>query len=275
MYTCTRCGKSLKSQISLDYHMTHNVCVRNDRICPKCGAKFDSKRNCLYHIEQNVCKHHKLKLTMKASYENMSKDELIEKLNETEKECNTLKQNSQQINNNTLNQNNIIIFPTAFGREDINHIQQILGDICGPLIKNHTFKSIPTLFSEIHNNKRLPEYHNVFTNSERSNFALVSNGIHFNYKPKKNVIDQIIEDKRSILNKYVDENGDQLGEKVLEKYDKYQEQIDSNSEFRKNLEMEIACSLLNMKSVIADDEKTRKLLEQVDNGQLELESTQS
>lgn len=102
---------------------------------------------------------------------------------------------------------------------------------------------------------------------------MVSNGKTFEYKSKKTVIDQIIEDKRSILNQYVDDNGEMLGEKVLQKYERYQDQIDDNHEFRKDLEIEIGGLLLNMKSVIANDEKTRKLLDKINDGDLELDTT--
>lgn len=76
--------------------------------------------------------------------------------------------------------------------------------------------------------------------------------------------------KRSILNQYVVEHNEQLGEEVLNKYEKYQEQIDNNSKFRKMLEIEIGGLLLDMKSVIASDEKTRQLLDKVNDGQYEL-----
>ena len=84
------------------------------------------------------------------------------------------------------------------------------------------------------------------------------------------MIDQIIDEKRSIINNYIDNNGDQLGEKVLKKYEKYQERLDDNNEFHKDLELEIGALLLNMRSVIAKDEKTRMLLDKVDEGDFEL-----
>jgi len=86
------------------------------------------------------------------------------------------------------------------------------------------------------------------------------------------VIDQIIENKRTILNEYVDSNEEHLGKKVLDKYEKYQNRLDSDSSFRRNLELEIAGLLLDMKAIIADDEKTRKLLQKVDEGNFELDS---
>jgi len=41
---------------------------------------------------------------------------------------------------------------------------------------------------------------------------MISDGRTFKYTTKK-----------TILNRYVDDNGDQLGEKVLKKYEKYQD----------------------------------------------------
>lgn len=292
MYICPECHHVFTSQGNLTYHITNQVCKNlvNNRICPSCGKSFTTKRSCQNHIEDKICvkKHHiatpvaeqsvqqgKIPLRLKSkpqppSYENLSKDELITELKIMTTKYETLKENPQTITTNNTNNNNLIVFPAAYGKEDIKHIKQILGDIFGQLISHQTFNSIPSLFNKIHNCKQLPEYHNVYSPSERSNFAMVSDGKSFKFKPKKNIIDQIIEDKRSILNQYIDEYGDQLGKKVLEKYERYQDQIDEDPEFRKNLELEIAGLLLDMKSVIADDEKTRRLLDKVDEGQFDL-----
>ena len=45
---------------------------------------------------------------------------------------------------------------------------------------------------------------------------------------------------------------------------------DVDPKFREELELEIGGILLNMKSVIADDEKTRRLLEKVEAGEFDL-----
>lgn len=273
MLKCHLCNKSFSRKSTLDYHMVNNVCKKPDnKVCPKCQKHFSTKQMCQYHISHNVCAHlsdqpskQKPQLILKNKYDNYTKDELRLKVAQLEGQVTALTEHPQTVNNN-----NIIVFPKEFGKEDMNYIQQKLGDIMGPLIKNHTFSSIPTLFNKIHNNQKIPEYHNVYSTSERSNFALISDGHTFNHRPKKNVIDQIIESKRSMLNDYVDANGEQLGESVLKKYERYQDRIDDDSEFRKNLELEISGMLLDMKEVIATDEKTRKLLEKVDEGHLEL-----
>ena len=281
---CPQCGKTLTSTKALNYHIMHRVCDNKDKlVCIQCGKRLATKSGYLYHTQNQVCQPKltnndqpkpKLKLKLKTDqrYDDMEKEELREKLRKAELviaqmtgKYEALRENPQKI------KNNIIVFPKEFGKEDMKYIQQKLGDILGPMITQHPFRSIPILFNKIHNNDKLPEYHNVYVASERSKYALISDGTSFIYHPKKTIIDQIIEDKRHILNTYVDANGEQLGEKVLTKYERYQNQLDDDSSFRKDLELEIGGLLLNMKSVIANDEHTRKLLDKVNEGNFELE----
>ena len=274
MFKCLYCDKNLSSQVNLNRHVTKNVCRKSDHTCPKCNKVFKRKENCVYHMKHNVCgdKPQKPKLVLKKESQ-MNYAQLIEQLEKTKNELNQMKGKYEALSTHpqTINNNNVIVFPKEFGKEDMKYIQEKLGDILGPLIKSHTFNSIPCLFNKMHNNPKIPEYHNVYASSERSGYAMISDGVTFKHQPKKTIIDKIIEDKRSILNDYVDANGDQLGEKILRKYDRYQDQIDSDSEFRKNLESEIGGMLLDMKSVIANDEKTRLLLDKVNDGHFELD----
>jgi hypothetical protein len=276
--SCPHCGRNFSSKRNLEYHLTNKVCLKLSKKCEKCGHIFTSKTMLKYHIENSVCekKVEKRKITLKKefieNYKEYTKDELLLELAETKGELKALKENPRNINNIQHQQNNVVIFPSAYGKEDINYICKKLGDILGPLVKYQTFDSIRCLSEKIHTNKQLPEYHNVYTTSEKSSFALISDGERFRNRPKKNVIDQIIEDKRAMLNEYVDSNGEQLGELVLEKYEKYQDKLDSDPIFRRQLELEIGGLLLDMKAIIANDEKTRNLLQKVDEGNFELDS---
>jgi hypothetical protein len=265
---CLFCDKTFSSKYTLKTHLDRQVCQKRiKKVCQLCGKNFSSCSGLVYHTQNKVCckaspiniDTQKPKLVLKTTY-----NELKQKVAYLEGKVEALTTNPTTINNN------IIVFPKEFGKEDMKYIQEKLGDFMGPLIKNHTFNSIPCLFKRIHDNQQIPEYHNVFAKSERSNYALVSDGETFKHQPKKTIIDQIIESKRSILNEYIDENGDQLGDSVLKKYEKYQDRIDDDTEFRKKLELEIGGMLLDMNDVIANDEKTRKLLDKVDKGQFDL-----
>lgn len=272
MNRCQKCNKEFSSKQRINYHITRKVCEKTNKRCEKCDHLFKTKAMLKYHLENNVCqKNIQNQLDPNKNdigIDHISKRDLYEENLRLNGQLIALKENPQmKIEKQQIN----VIFPTTYGQEDINHICRKLGDILHPLVSKKPFQSIPCLFEKIHKNKELPEYHNVYTTSEKSSYALVSDGVRFCNRPKKSVIDQIIEDKCSILNEYIDSNGQQLGEKVLEKYEKYQEKLDSDPVFRRNLELEIGGMLLDMKAIIADDEKTRRLLEKVNLGNFELD----
>jgi hypothetical protein len=209
--------------------------------------------------------------TVYEQYDKLTKEDLIRELCNIKGKYDSLKENPvNQSTNNT-----VFVCPTAFGQENPKRIRQVLGDILGKVLGGSASEIIPMLIKQIHNNEKLPEYHNVYVPNEHSQYAMVSDGIRFNHRPKDTVIDQIIEDKRSILNTYIDNNGDQLGERILRKYERYQDQIDSDSKFKKNLEREIGGLLLDMKDVIANDDKTRKLLDKIGNDDFDSENSDS
>lgn len=288
MPLCSDCGKFLRSSSSYKYHIDHAVCKRgrSEPQCPYCHKSFSTTQMCQYHVDHSVCQKpepepepetkKKLSLKVKTSpISQMSREELEHEVAQLRGENTALKEHPQTVNN--TNNNNIIIFPTSFGKENMEYIKEKLGDVIKPILIEHTFQSIPQLIDTIHKNDKLPEYHNVYVANDRSQFAMVSNGKSFEYRPKQTIIDQIIEDKRTILNNYVGKNGQKLGRRVLSTYERYQEKLDEkDSPLLEQLELETAAMLLNMKSVIANDEKTRKLLAKVDRGQFQIgEETES
>ena len=68
--------------------------------------------------------------------------------------------------------------------------------------------------------------------------------------------------KRDILKKYIDDNHDCYGEKLLKIYERYINYLDDNEdEAFKELEVEIVCMLLNVSDVIGSDDWSKKLLD--------------
>ena len=277
MFPCQYCQKILHSQGALNYHYSSKNCRKPDRTCPFCGYVFSCKRQCQTHVERKTCQKHetknvisKPKLTLKSTlltkYEGISREELISELETTKTQYQTLRDNPQNVN---VQHNQIVVFPSAFGQEDMQLINDKLGDILTPLLKTGG-AYIPNLTDQIHNSKKIPEYHNVYAQSERSKYVLVSDGTSFKYRPKKTIIDQIIEDKRSLISLYLEEHADQFDDRVFDKFEAYQNRLEVDPEFREELELEIGSFLLNMKSVIANDEKTRLLLEKVEAGEFDL-----
>ena len=291
MYRCLICNKSLSSSENLAYHLENKVCQKPDKTCPLCNKIFRTKQNCLYHMSRRVClRASKPKLVLKSTYQQMSKNDLIAQVTQLRSQLAiiatapmptpaSIPTSMTPITETTHQAVSVPVdvlsptpsvlsgtFPAKFGSENLEHIQEQAGDLIGPLLKNHTYRSITALFIKIHNNEKLPEYHNVCVTSERSGYALVSDGSSFRYRPKKVIVDQIIEDTRSMLNEYIEINLEQLGDKVVQKFENYQDQLDTNTEFQKALDTEIGGLLLDMKDVITSDEKTRQLLDKAVGG---------
>ena len=62
------------------------------------------------------------------------------------------------------------------------------------------------------------------------------------------------------MNKYIDEHGENIGERILKCYERYQDNLDENPDTKEELEQEITCLLLNMKGAIEQNERDKKLL---------------
>ena len=93
------------------------------------------------------------------------------------------------------------------------------------------------MIKETNCNPNLPLYNSVRITNKRDPFAQVSNGTKYIYESKK----KIIENKRHILQQYVDDNGNKYGEKILNRYQNYVDFLDDDKE-------------LNVSDVIGSDE---------------------
>jgi hypothetical protein len=141
-------------------------------------------------------------------------------------------------------------------------------------LTKHSNRSVEYLTEQIHCNKQtFPEYTNVYIRGYKSPFAMVSNGKQFQNKPQKAIIEQIIENSISMLQDYIDNNGEKYGQKIIDKYERYRDLVetdssDKKSERRKDLEIEIAGMLLDMRSIIESQPYVKQLLDHLESGYL-------
>ena len=113
-------------------------------MCPMCDRTFASKQMCQYHVLHNVCKknikvvtHEPVTIKSILQFDNLDGDEMLTelirmntKLMQVSAKYDTLKENPQQ------QINNVNVFPSAYGTEDVLKIQQQrMGDIFGRIIK--------------------------------------------------------------------------------------------------------------------------------------------
>jgi hypothetical protein len=239
-------------------------------ICPTCEKIFNHKGNYIVHInKKNPCK---LKIIYKPTLADQNKyDLLIKKIDELENKVKTTEQKNTTlaneivelktkyppkiIHNNTDNSKtlNLIITPSAFGKEDFGFL-----DGCkSKKILSKGFNSIPTLIKELHFNEDKPEYHNIYIPNWRDKKnILVFDGVEWNLTSRDDVLDDLKEKGIDFIQKTyneLDENNkdDKI---IIKKIKRFLESYENGDKFdvlNENLQL----VLYNNRKIV---EKTRK-----------------
>jgi hypothetical protein len=171
--------------------------------------------------------------------------------------------NTDMSSTNSNNNNTIIIVPPAFlERDKYDNIMKEMPRLLHEALSKHPANFVSYLVERTNCNPSVPMYNSIRVTNKKSPFVMVSNGKKFVYASRKDVIEQLIENKRYILQQYVDENGHQYGNTILKRYQDYLDVLDDErGKSQKELEVNISCMLLNISDVIGSDEWSKKLLE--------------
>jgi len=159
-FTCTNCNKIFATFLSIKYHITNRVCVK-ERIltCNNCNKLFSLKKNYNYHIDHNVCKKNILYNS------NLSNNNI---------------NNIKNINNNTINNigtiNNIII--SVNNTNDLQKITELIpfkntkyNTTNNKLVEylNNPHNAIQKIVKDIHCNNENPENMNILNTNRKDN----------------------------------------------------------------------------------------------------------
>lgn len=269
MFECPQCHTFFNAKHHLTYHITHHVCAKK-KLCSQCGQNFSSEQRLQYHIKHEVCQRRKLKLQLKTkpklvlkSKPHIDPDEpnLEIKLAKLEGRLESLERYPRQIIKRQVN--NIIVPPAFLQLDNIEMLEKLNPGLINETIQNHTTDFICHLIKETNCNPELPICHSIRVTNSKSKYAQISNGNQYIKVPKKRVIEDLIENKKHIIQSYIDEHGDKYGEKILSRYQRYMDLLDDDTETQKFLEDEIACMLMNISAVIMTDEWSKKLMGQL------------
>lgn len=262
-WKCTLCGKDFCSKQRLTYHNDNHVCIKRQHICDKCGQNFTRKAPLQYHVEHEVCQKQTQLVLKKKQVKSPECDgesdfiRLKEENIQLKAKIQVLEDHPQ---NQTINITNNIIVPPAFLKVDTyQQLMQNMPRLLHTALSEHTNSCVSYLIKETTCNPQLPIYNSIKMTNHRDPYLHVSDGEKFVYATKKKTINELIENKRSLMQKYFDDNRDNYGKRVLERYERYVDHLDDD-EGQKELEHEVICMLLNMSDVIGSDEWSRKLL---------------
>ena len=221
-----------KINMSYQCHTNVNPSVNQQglHLCEYCNKKFKSRQGKSKHkklycikkkeelqieILKNLLKE-KDKLIFKIldenKKENAKKDKKIDKLM---KQLMKLTENSGSNNNNIINSNNKITI-NAYGCENLEYITN---NLLKKLV-NKPGTAIPKLLKIIHFNDDYPENKNLKVTNIHDPYIKVHDGSNWKLKNKGDIIEDIIINKRNILDgAVVDENEDLIYKNKLDKLD--------------------------------------------------------
>jgi hypothetical protein len=128
-----------------------------------------------------------------------------------------------KIVNNTINvQQNIIVTP--FGKEDLSFLT--LKDYTK--IFNKGCYSIPEIVKLIHCNEDKPEFMNVYIKNFKDEYMFTFDGKDWDIEKKDDVLNNMIENKKNLLESKFDDMQDSLPQYAINMFKKFLERSDNN-----------------------------------------------
>lgn len=286
LFQCPVCYKSLSTKARLIYHIKNNVCQKSTRkgfVCPKCHKCFTTNQTLQYHLSHKVCNGKielndemttttspttmttsvsqpndilktKPKMVLKVNKE----QQLLHKIELLETELRTLKEHPQTVHNGD---NITVVVPPEFLSLDTFERLMAIPGLLHTAIDKHPSDCVRYLIQETNCNPARPLYNSVKMPNKKEGRLQVSDGHRYIYHTKQRIIDELIENKRHILQKYIDETGDAHSKRILDRYQKYVDELDDEGETLRLLQEEVICMLLNVSEVIGSDEWSRRLLD--------------
>jgi len=265
-YTCDICDKSYKDKSGLWYHNRkyhdniisqksaknqsniQQASVKNQPIiiqsvldtkhsileCKYCNksykhiqSRWKHEQKCQVKSNNDQIMELKKELTNEIKEVRELKEQLKEKINNTQitsNSNNTTNTNSNNTLNNkgTINNNYII----AFGKEEINNI---LTEKEKFKILNARYKSLEESIKAIHFNKDRPEYQNIVITNMRDNLVHIFDGNKFVSQAKHGTINQLIDNHMESIEESLDNSREKLNAKTVDIIEKLIEKINDET----------------------------------------------
>lgn len=199
-------NKSSKNIPNIPLHSKNGI---SKHICDYCNRSYKYNYNLNRH--HKTCKSKKIYDIQDINEKFEIMQNQIDELKEENKKLKKKKGKNKIINsnnniNNTINNNNITL--VAFGKEDINNIDQ--SQIIEALNKEDPIKA---LTEAVHFNTKHPEFMNVYVSNIKDKFVNIFNGNTWVKKFKPNVVDNMYDMKIQYL-EYLDECTDFFFNKI-------------------------------------------------------------
>lgn len=163
----------------------------------------------------------------------------------------------------------IKVYPMAYMKlSSLSLLEKIRPGLMHETLVEHKKDYISYLVSQTNGNPEYPILNTIRMINSLDNIVQVSNGEKFLYAPKKRVISELIKMNKSLMQEYIDKNGNKYDKVVLDNYKKYINDLENDREKMEDLENEITCELLNINHVIGSEEWSQKLIDCLKNREI-------
>ena len=260
-FKCNKCKKMLSNKQALERHANNKKKCNliTEFKCDKCNKCFTQKKNLVYHKEKNICKEiinttnttsknektildiieskisieSKIKL-IKVLNISITDDIIIEILNNDipiSAKINLLNSNSNPTtinnttNNNNTNNNTNNIQINNFGSENLDYINNgYLKDLIKNIPKDQNIGGeyvFLKLSNKIYLNDEHPENNTIKIDNLKNDLCKIKNNNKWITSTKDDALKNIFDKLCTIVKLCIDENKDEMPEKVFKKIDGY------------------------------------------------------
>jgi hypothetical protein len=258
IYNCKKCNIIFSTKASLERHQNKKIkCdIKTNFQCKKCFKYFKQKNNLLHHSEKEICKIFQLsseinnkknenaildiiesemdinkKINMiKLINNTLINENIIEILNnnlsiDTKITLLNTKSNQTIINNNTTNNNTNNIQINNFGNENLDYIHNgYLKDLITNIPKDQNIGGeyvFLKLSNKIYLNDEHPENNTIKIDNLKNDLCKIKNNNKWITSTKDDALKNIFDKLCTIVKLCIDENKDEMPEKVFKKIDGY------------------------------------------------------
>lgn len=252
---------------SLNKYLEQNICVY-------CKTKFTLKSSVIRHIKNRCKEKQKIEIEKEIIFRKLKeseeenknlKDALIltnKKMEKIESLLVNEKLSTKVINQNDNTQNNIYnennlhqnLNLISYGKEDIdkfgvdllhNASKKVYG---GPLF----------MTQKIHFNEKFPEFHNIYIPNIKEKYAMQYTNGRWNLVNRDNLIDQIYEDKKTLISENLEKFIDRLSENKRKRLEEWIENESDNSEGTIAIKDELKLLLYNKRDMVIEHKNKMK-----------------
>jgi len=221
--------------------------------CKHCQKKFKYRQSKSRH--EKICKNGHKKVVLPVKNKNLSEQDYIKALeNQIYQLCQEKDEYRKQMDKlitktdkerkdliDKVGVTNIQININNYGKENLEYLTN---EYVGQLLKL-PYNAVPQLLKHIHFNPKHPENHNIKIPNKKHKFALIRKGDKWEYRNKKNIIEDMVDTGYNILDCHMDNNKTIVSDKKKQNFSEFQKKFECIPKIKKDLYLKTELEILN------------------------------